>query len=248
MEQQQDVLLKNYTDMEKGAYLGAIASIATADHTASPEEIEYLMELADTAGLSEEQKQVVAKAATELTGEELKRCLDILKNSELRFSLMTDLISFAKADEHYSEQEQANIEKMAQHLNINHEQFSLLNEFTDKTTHAAAVDPGTVQQQGFLSSLGLDGLNEKFSKSGINIGSLAKGLLGIAGPMILANMMRRGMGGRSGGRGFSPFGQSGMGGMGGLGNLGGFGSLIGMLNGGRGYSGTGGLLGKIFGR
>jgi len=225
--------------MEKGAYLGAIASIATADHTASAEEIEYLMALADSAGLSDQQKQVVERAATELTGDELKRCLDILKNSELRFSLMADLISFAKADQNYSDTEKANIEKMAEYLGINREQFSLLNEFTNQTVDKQ-LDPETMQQQGFLSSLGLDGLNQKLGKAGINMGSLTKGLLGIAGPMILASLMNRGMRGRRGfggfGGGFSPFGGGGMGG---------FGSLINMLNGGRGISGPGGLLGRI---
>ena len=32
-------LLKEFSDREKGAYLGAIASLATADHTATEEEI-----------------------------------------------------------------------------------------------------------------------------------------------------------------------------------------------------------------
>ena len=50
-------LLKDYSDMEKGAYLGAISSIATADHSASEEEIEYIMALADSADLSEDQKK-----------------------------------------------------------------------------------------------------------------------------------------------------------------------------------------------
>jgi predicted TIM-barrel fold metal-dependent hydrolase len=87
----EEKLLKDYTDPEKGAYLGAITSLATADHSATEEEMEYIMELADSADLSEEQKQAVARAAKELTGEELRRCLEILKTSDLRFSLMTEL-------------------------------------------------------------------------------------------------------------------------------------------------------------
>ena len=71
-------LLEEYSDLEKGAYLGAISSIATADHAATPEEIEYIMALADSANLSDSQKKAVARAASELTGEELKKCLDIL--------------------------------------------------------------------------------------------------------------------------------------------------------------------------
>src|SRR6185503_19973152 len=94
--------LKDYSDLEKGAYLGAISSNATADNSASQEEIEYIMALADSAGLSDEQRQAVRRAATELTGQELTKCLDILKNSDLKYSLVTDLISFAESDKKYT--------------------------------------------------------------------------------------------------------------------------------------------------
>src|SRR4026207_1652004 len=178
-------LLKDYSDMEKGAYLGAISSIATADHSASDEEIEYIMAVADSADLSPEQKQAVRRAATELTGQELKKCLDILKTSDLKFSLITDLISFAEADKKYSNEEKANIEKIAHYLGIDQQQFSLLDQFVKKT---AEVNPGVeeVSHPGFLSKLGLD---DKLKKSGININSLTKGLLSVAGPMILANLV-----------------------------------------------------------
>ena len=240
MEQQQEVLLKDYSDLEKGAYLAAIASLATADRQASEEEIEYLGELSDSAGLSDAQKRVVERAATELTGDELRRSLEILKDSDLRFSLMTDLITFAKSDQHFSEEEQAKIQQMAQQLNINQEQFSLLNEFTNKTADKQ-IEPGAAQSSDFLSSLGLGGLKEKFSKAGINMNTLGKGLLAIAGPLVLGGLLKRGLGRRGGSGG-------GIGNMlGGLGGVVGIGSLIGMLNGGRGFGSTGGLFGKMLG-
>ncbi len=240
MEQQQETLLKDHSDLEKGAYLAAIASLATADRQASQEEVEYLGELADSAGLSENQKQLVEKAATELSGEELARALEILKTSDLRFSLMTDLITFAKADQHFSPEEQAKIQQMAQQLNINQEQFSLLNEFTNKTADKE-IEPGAAQSSDFLSSLGLGGLKDKLSKAGINMNTLGKGLLAVAGPIVLGGLLKRGLSGR-GGAG------SGIGNMlGGLGGVVGIGSLIGMLNGGRGFGSTGGLFGKILG-
>ena len=240
MEQQQETLLKDHSDLEKGAYIAAIASLATADHQASEEEVEYLVALGESAGLSEAQKQLVAKAATEVTGDELKRALEVLKNSDLRFSLMTDLINFAKADQHYSDEERANIQQMAQQLNINQEQFSLLNEFTSKTADKQ-LEPGATESSDFLSSIGLGGLKEKLAKSGINVGTLGKGLLAIAGPIILGGLLKRGLGGRGGGS--SMLGNA----LGGLGGVVGIGSLIGMLNGGRGFSNTGGLLSKVLG-
>src|SRR5215204_1491855 len=226
-------LLKDYSDLEKGAYLGAISSIATADHAASDEEMEYIMALAESADLSDEQRKAVSRAATELTGQELKKCLNILKDSDLKFSLVTDLISFAEADKNYTDEERANVEKIAQYLGIDHQQFSLLDQFVKKT---AEVKPGAeeVAQPSFLSKLGLD---EKLKKSGININSLTKGLLGIAGPIILANLIsgRRSRGMSSS---LNPFG---------MGGGGGLGSIISMLSGGRGFSRTGNMFNRVFG-
>ncbi len=226
-------LLKDYSDLEKGAYLGAISSIATADHAASDEEMEYIMALADSADLSEEQKQAVRRSATELTGQELKRCLDILKDSALKYSLITDIISFAEADKKYSEEEKANVEKISQYLGINQQQFNLLDQFVKKSAEVN-VEPEEVAKPNFLSKLGLD---QKFKNSGINMGSLTKGLLGIAGPLILANLMR-GRQNRGVGSTLNPLS---------TGRGGGLGSIISILSGGRGFSRTGNMFNRVFG-
>jgi hypothetical protein len=83
--EQSEKLLKDYTDTEKGAYLSAIASIATADRSASEEELQFLNALADSADLSPVQQSKVTLAATELTGEELKASLDVLKTASCVF-------------------------------------------------------------------------------------------------------------------------------------------------------------------
>jgi uncharacterized tellurite resistance protein B-like protein len=122
-------LLKDYTDMEKGAYLGAIASIATADHAAPEEEMGFIMTLADSADLSVEQ----------------------IRNSDLRFSLMTDLISFAESDKLYTDEEKEKIKSIGEYLGINQQQFSLLNEFVEKTKEVQA-QPEEMRKPGFLSA------------------------------------------------------------------------------------------------
>lgn len=223
----QEKLLKDYSDSEKGAYLGALASIATADRTASEEEISYLEALSDAAALSEEQKAAVRSAATEMSGEDLRHCLDILKNSELRFSLMADLLAFAEADSNYSEEEKKSIEHIAQELNISQQQFSLLNQFVKKAS-ASGVTPEEAAEPGLLDKLGL---GEQMKNAGINGGGMLKSLLSIAGPIILASLASRGRGRGGFGRGF--------------GGSGGIGSLISILSGGRGMGSTGGLFGRI---
>ena len=249
-------LLKDFTDREKGAYLGAIASLATADHAATEDEIAYMETLADSAELSETQKESVVRAATELSGDELTRCLDVLKTSELRFSLVTDLMAFGKSDSNYSEEEKQNVEKIASYLDINQEQFSLLDQFVDKTADTKPAEQEEVSSPGFLQSLGLE---EKFKNAGIDWKTIGKGLIGIAGPLMLAKMMR----GRSRGNSMASSGMGGgigsmLGGgllSAGLGSLlggrnssgGGIGSLISGLSGGRGFGNSSGLLSRILG-
>ena len=40
---QEEKLLKDYSDTEKGAYIAAISSIATADRTAGEDELDFLL-------------------------------------------------------------------------------------------------------------------------------------------------------------------------------------------------------------
>jgi uncharacterized tellurite resistance protein B-like protein len=228
-------ILEGHTDLEKGAYLGAIASIATADTLASEEEMEYIAELCSAADLSPEQRESVLRAATELSADELTRCLDILKKSDLRFSLVTDLMAFAKSDENYNEAEQKNVAKIADYLGVTEQQFSLLDQFAEKTK-TTDIPPAENTHSHFLSSLGM---KEKLQGAGINGNGLLKGLLGFAGPMILGNLLSKGLRSRR---------SSSVNGGGGLFGGGGLGSIIGMLNGGRGFGSTGGLLGKLLGR
>jgi uncharacterized tellurite resistance protein B-like protein len=226
----EEKILQDHSDLEKGAYLGAIASIATADRSASPEELEYLAGLCDAANLSERQKAAVVNAATDDSGQNLPQYLDILKTSDLKYSLVADLMAFAKSDTNYSEREEQNIEKISQYLGLDKRQASLLDEFSDKAASVQA-SPQEMKKPGFLSMLGL---GDKMQNAGINGGSFLKGLLGMAAPMILGGLL-------SGGMNRSRTSNSGMFGGGGLG------SLIGMLSGGRGMRSTGGLFGRLLG-
>ena len=227
------VILKGYSDEEKGAYLSAIASLATADQAASQEELDYISQLADAADISAEQKAMVLRAAKEIIPQELHKCLEILRNSELRFSLIADLIAFAKADSNYSETERQTIEDFAKQLEINEKQFSLLDSFVTKAAKEAP-EAEHAEPQGFLDGLGF---NKKFQSEGMSMNGIGKGLLAVAAPMLLGSLFRRRVSGRAGG--LSPFGGFGMGA--------GLGSVLSGLNMGRGFANTGGLLGRLFG-
>jgi uncharacterized tellurite resistance protein B-like protein len=230
-------LLKDYTDREKGAYITAIAAIATADRTAAEEEVAALNELSTAAGLSPETAEKVRSAATEVSDEQLKESLDILKGSELRFSLLADLVVFAESDKNYSEEEQQLVAGIAQYLNIDSEQYKTIRQFVNKASASEITEEQLQQPQNFLESLGLGG---QLNRAGISSKSLLSGFLGMVGPMILSRMMS-GRGGRG------PGGLGGMlgGALGGGPGSGGLGSLISMISGGRGMGSTGGLLGNL---
>jgi len=258
MEQGTTTILEGYSDLEKGAYLGAIASIATADRSASEEELDYIEALCEGAELSEAQTDLIRRAAMEpMADDDLKRCLDVLKTSDLRFSLISDLIAFAESDQNYTPEEKQSVEKVASYLGIDQQQLSLLDQFTKKAVQEApaqaqALQDGTTQPGNFLGGLGF---GDKMKGAGINTNALMKGALAVMGPILLAQMFRGGrrrrsrMGGGMIGGGF--------GGMLGGGLLGGLlaggmsrgmgGGLFDIIGGGRGFRNSGGMLGRILG-
>ena len=224
-------LLQNYSEEEKTAYLSAIASLATADRQASGAESQFLQALAQQAGLSGGATQQVLAAAQDSSNQSIQQHLDVLKGSDLRFSLVTDLISFARADGSYANDEEAMIGKMSQYLGINPEQKQALETVVDQ---AATVphDPQDPAKEGFLNSIG-----DKLSNVGIPKGALMAGLLGVVAPMVISRVMGGGQNqnANSGGSG---------GGM--LGSVLGGGTLGGLL-GGAANSGLGGMLGGLLG-
>jgi len=228
MEAQETQLLKDYSVNEKSAYLAAIASVASADRMASPEEIEFLTLLSQAAGLPTDSQQEVIAVANDPSNVSIQKCLDVLKNSELRFSFITDVMSFAKSDGKLDATEQTKIQQMAQYLNINQQQFGALQQFVHKADEAQQqghnpTDPAFLQNSGLANMLG---------QSGVPTGGLMKGLLGVLAPIVISRMMS----GRSGGMGSA-------GGMGG-GLLGG---LLGNVMGGGGNAGLGGMMGGLGG-
>jgi len=241
-------LLEGHSPEEKEAYIGAIASMATADQEAGESEQEYLEKLSEAAGLSEDQKSRVLEAAADTSGTQLSSYLDTLKNSELKYSLLTDLMSFAQLDHNYSEEEEGSIRKVADYLGISQQQQSVLQEVAGKTA-SGEIGP----EQGAQPNQLAGGLGQQLQSAGINGGGLLKNLIGMAAPFILGSLMSRGRnsnnnsgsGGLLGGLGGLLGGNSGGGGS--IGGGGGLGSIIGMLNGGRGMGSLGGILGKLGG-
>lgn len=218
--------LKDYPEKEKTAYLAAVASMATPEDKASDEEVDFLADLCDDAELSTQDKEEVIKEAKDPTNDGFKEYLNFLKNSELKYSFVVDVISFAKADGHYSDEEKEKILRMADKLGISREQYEALYEYVDKAEKHQGED---ASEEGFLEKTGL---RQKLENHNIPVKNLLTGLVG--------SMLMKGVMGRSHRRGgmLSSL-------LGGGRRRGGLSSVIGMLSGKRGYKRSGGLLGKL---
>ena len=247
-EQEQTTLLKDYSMEERGAYLAALATMASADGHASDEELEFLRLMGEAAELPENVQQEVVQIARNPTQISLQKCLDLLKNSQLRFSFVTDIISFAKADGKYTPEEEKHIQDMADYLGINQKQFSLLDQFVNKANDAQQKGEDTTSQ----SFVNKSGFSDMFKNAGISP-QMVQGMLGILAPIVISRMMSGGRRrhGMMGGMGGMLGGGMYRGGQGGSG-LGSIISILGGLNGRRGYGGMGsgglgGLLGGILG-
>lgn len=234
MENQDVQLLKDYSDTEKGAYLGAIASIASADREASEEEIKFLAALSESAHLSQESTRAVLSAAQDPTNLSVQKCLDVLKGSDLRYSFITDIMSFAKADGNLSGEEEELIKGMADYLGVNQQQYGVLKEFVNVADQSArkgeVVEP---QAMSSTNQSGSGGMGDMLKNAGIPADGLMKGVLAVAAPILIASILRGG--GRRGGM---------MGGMGGLLGGGMLGGLLGsVMGGGMSRGGMGGMMG-----
>lgn len=223
--------LKDYPEKEKTAYLAAVASMATPDDKASAEEEEFLADLCEEAGLTQRNKEEVIMEARNPTNNGFENYLDFLRGSDLKYSFVVDILAYAKADGHYSDEEKRKVHRMADRLGISIEQYNVLYEYVEKAEQAQGEE---VSQQGFLESTGL---KQKFEELNIPVNGL---LAGLVGPMLMSGMMggrRRGglLSGLLGGGGYRSGGRRG----------GGLSSLVGMLSGNRGYRRSGGLLSRL---
>lgn len=237
---QPEEVFSQYSEAEKTAYLSVVASLATADRQATQEEGEFLSQMAQVMGLSQQGVQQVQQAAQDSSNESIKGNLDQLRNSNLRYSLVTDLVSFARADGAYSNDEEAMVSKISAYLGVNQQQVQTIENVVHQTQQAQAQQPEQAPQ-GLMDTLG-----DKLRSVGIPPQAALGGLIAVAAPMVLSRVMggnrggmMGGMGGMGGGLG-SVLGGGGMGGMGGglgglLGGVLGSGVLGSMMGGGGGY-------------
>jgi uncharacterized tellurite resistance protein B-like protein len=119
---------------ERIDYLATVASIAAVDVKLQNSEKAKLRELCVQLGIPDDRIREVLDVAERPTGS-VERRLERLKNSDLRFVLLTACLRLAHVDGDYGAEEQAEIRRIADTLGVDGEQLDALTEAV-----AASID------------------------------------------------------------------------------------------------------------
>ncbi|MGF1534466.1 MAG: hypothetical protein ACFCUI_12240 [Bernardetiaceae bacterium] len=157
--------LLQYDQPLRTAYLSVLAGIATADHQNTPEEVAFIEQMAAAAELSDNGWKMVQTALSNPSN--IRPQLEQLKDSDLKFSLLTDVLNLCYADGSMDEKEAAQVAQITDVLAISQAQFQTIMQYVQKANQVAE------QQETNPAMLGLTG--------GGNIGDFLgqSGLLGM---------------------------------------------------------------------
>ena len=236
-----DNALLTHDENFRTSYLVLLTSVATANHKNTPEEVAFMQQMCQAAQLPEAGVQQVIKAMQSPSTAHFAEHAQVLKNDDLRFSLVADIINLAYADGNVDADELQQIKSVNGAMNITDQQFETLNAYVQKANNAAAEQEGTPSggNNGFLAKSGLEG---QFSQANIPADNFQSGsTIGSVLSNLAANFLQGQVGGGNQQQGNSGGGLD-------LGNI--AGSLIGgMMNnkGGAGQQqgGLGGMIGNI---
>lgn len=186
---------------ERRSYLTVVGAIAAADHKLVGEEVSMLRRLCRVLKLTPRATGEVIANAEQPTPEILEAAIRNLKSSQLRFTLLTDCIFMAYADEVVVPQEEEAIKGIACAFGISAEQLFSLREYVEAVRAAsasprrtAAVDKaleeavaGVAGAGVPLAAVALSGQVVGFSAAGMTSGLSALGMgLGMASGMGVA--------------------------------------------------------------
>ena len=103
--------------------------MAWADGKVTDDERKKLEGFCELAGLDKESLKDVLDEASHEKAKDLKRHFDALKDSDLRFTILTDCAFLSFADGHFDETEKAEIEKTAAGLGIAGRQLEAISNY-----------------------------------------------------------------------------------------------------------------------
>ena len=183
--------LIDFSDDEKIEYLCVVASIAIADGDVSNEEISKLREICKQVKLSASGMGKVLSFAENPSSDEVHDILTKLSDSQLKFTLITDMIFLAFADTKFSEHEKVEIKRVAKELRISQEQVDSIEAYVKAVLKAQQSGKATDD----LKRLGGD-VAAGLTSAGVPIGAVAVSgsVFGLSAAGITSGLAALGLG------------------------------------------------------
>lgn len=174
--------LQKYSDTEKSAYIGAIASIASNNKPITEDEANFIRTLCRSINLPSEKETAILQEATASTTSHVHiwQYLEILKNSPLRYSLLVEIISAAKADSQYTLDEEDLIRQFGEVINITQLQSGVLAHFVS-AVELAQKHGEDIKQPAFIIEADLI---KEFNHAGLS-SDIIGSLIGVMAPNLL---------------------------------------------------------------
>jgi uncharacterized tellurite resistance protein B-like protein len=169
MEKEQKHPLLKATDNEKVAYLSIVATIAAADGNISSDEIDNLIKLGEQVKISSDGLGKIISAAKEPNSAPIKKYIEELKSSELRFTLIADMYFLGYADDELTKDEIDEIKKISEQLNVKNEQVEAIAKYVKAMIDQAK---GKIKGKETLKNVGSE-VAGSLAAAGVPLGAVA---------------------------------------------------------------------------
>lgn len=178
-----------YPAPDRESYMVIVASIAAADRRLDSRELEELETQCDTLKLPAKARASVLAACKE-SPEDLTERLAGLHESELRFTLVTDMVHLALADGVKDARETKEIKRISKELGVSADQLAAIEKFV-KATRSAAASGSTAEDLKAVGAEAAAGL----AATGVPIAAVAIVGGGLNAAQIVAALAALGLGG-----------------------------------------------------
>lgn len=141
--------LRDYSEENRIAYVSLTAIIAKADGNLEAKEIENIKQFCVQIGISANNtEKIIASLSSD--NDNVKNYITEISNSDLKFTLVTDMFFLAYVDEVLAETEINEINAIAQQLNIKDEQVNAIHLYV-KTINKIKGNPKDANNQAEIN-------------------------------------------------------------------------------------------------
>jgi uncharacterized tellurite resistance protein B-like protein len=179
--------IEEYSENEQVTYLSILSSICYVDKEFSDKEKHQLDVLLENLNISDEGKGKIYSAIFSLQHEDKLSSLEIiqdLNNTELKYTLISDLCLFAFSDLSFSDEEYQYILEIGELLNITQEQIDAIKSVQENIAKIKDIPSNSEKFKRIIKDSA-----SKLVGVGVPIGAIAaSGTIGLSAPGITSGL------------------------------------------------------------